>query len=108
VVDRVADTIVYGSLFISEGLRGAQLSAGLAFGSLVVGLLVSHLRAQAETSGAPLTEGLFQRAERVVVLAIGLIIPGALVPALSLLTAMGALTVAQRLVAAWRRLPRTG
>lgn len=108
VVDRVADTIVYGSLFISEGLRGARLSAGLALGALIVGLFVSHLRAQAEASGATLTEGMFQRPERVLVLALGLTIPGALVPALALLTAMGTLTVAQRLVAAWRRLPRTG
>jgi CDP-diacylglycerol--glycerol-3-phosphate 3-phosphatidyltransferase len=108
VVDRIADTIVYGVLFISEGIRGERLSAGLALGGLVVGLLVSHLRAQAEASGATMTEGLFQRPERVVVLTLGLIIPGALVPALGLLTAMGALTVAQRLVAAWRRLPRTG
>jgi CDP-diacylglycerol--glycerol-3-phosphate 3-phosphatidyltransferase len=108
VVDRVADTIVYGSLFISEGLRGAKLSSGLAFGSLVVGLLVSHLRAQAEASGATMTEGMFQRPERVVVLVLGLIIPGALVPALAILSVMGALTVAQRLVAGWRRLPRAG
>jgi CDP-diacylglycerol--glycerol-3-phosphate 3-phosphatidyltransferase len=108
VVDRVADAIVFGTLFISEGLRGARLSAGLALGSLVVSLLVSHLRAQAEASGATMTEGMFQRLERVVVLFLGLTIPGALVPALALLTAMGALTVAQRLVTAWRRLPRTG
>jgi CDP-diacylglycerol---glycerol-3-phosphate 3-phosphatidyltransferase len=108
VVDRVADSIVYGSLFISEGLRGARLSAALALGSLVVGLLVSHLRAQAEASGATMTEGMFQRPERVVVLSLGLVIPKALIPALAVLTAMGALTVAQRLVTAWRRLPPNG
>jgi CDP-diacylglycerol--glycerol-3-phosphate 3-phosphatidyltransferase len=108
MVDRVADTIVYGSLFISEGLRGARLSAGLALGGLVVGLLVSHVRAQAEASGATMTEGMFQRPERVVVLVLGLIIPGALIPALALLTVMGTLTVGQRLIAAWRRLPPTG
>jgi CDP-diacylglycerol---glycerol-3-phosphate 3-phosphatidyltransferase len=71
-------------------------------------LLVSHLRAQAEASGATMTEGMFQRPERVVVLSLGLIIPKALIPALAVLTAMGALTVAQRLVTAWRRLPPNG
>jgi CDP-diacylglycerol--glycerol-3-phosphate 3-phosphatidyltransferase len=105
VMDRVADTIVYGSLFVSEGMRGAELSAGLALGALVAGLLVSHLRAEAEGLGVSMTEGMFQRPERVVVLFLGLVIPGALVPALALLTAMGAATVAQRLVTAWRRLP---
>jgi CDP-diacylglycerol--glycerol-3-phosphate 3-phosphatidyltransferase len=107
VMDRAADTIVFGSLFVSEGIRGARLSAGLALGALVVGLLVSHLRAQAEALGASMTEGMFQRPERVVVLFLGLVVPRALVPALALLTAMGAATVAQRLVAAWRRLPPT-
>jgi CDP-diacylglycerol--glycerol-3-phosphate 3-phosphatidyltransferase len=108
VVDRVADTIMFGALFVSEGLRGSMVTAGLALGALVAGLLVSHLRAQAEALGVTMTEGVFQRPERVVVLFLGLTIPGALVPALALLTAMGAVTVAQRLVAAWRRLPRTG
>jgi CDP-diacylglycerol--glycerol-3-phosphate 3-phosphatidyltransferase len=105
VMDRAADTIVYGSLFVSEGMRGAHLSAGLALAALVVGLLVSHLRAHAEALGAPITEGMFQRPERVVVLFLGLVFPGALVPALALLTAMGAATVAQRLAVAWRRVP---
>jgi CDP-diacylglycerol---glycerol-3-phosphate 3-phosphatidyltransferase len=108
VMDRVADALVYGSLFISEGLRGARLSAGLAVGSLIVGLLVSHLRARAEASGVTMTEGMFQRPERILMLSLGLAIPGGLVPALVLLTAMGTLTVAQRLVTAWRRLPPAG
>jgi hypothetical protein len=54
-----------------------------------------------------MTEGMFQRPERVVVLFLGLVVPGALVPALAILTAMGSATVAQRLIAAWRRLPRS-
>jgi CDP-diacylglycerol--glycerol-3-phosphate 3-phosphatidyltransferase len=108
VMDRAADTIVFGSLFLSEGLRGARLSAGLALGALVVGLLVSHVRAQAEAFGTTMTEGMFQRPERVGVLFLGLVIPGALVPALALLTVMGGATIAQRLVTAWRRLPRAG
>jgi CDP-diacylglycerol--glycerol-3-phosphate 3-phosphatidyltransferase len=107
-MDRAADTIVFGSLFLSEGMRGARLSAGLALGALVAGLLVSHLRAQAEALRISMTEGMFQRPERVVALFVGLVIPGALVPALALLTALGAATVAQRLVTAWRRLPPAG
>lgn len=105
VADRIADTIVYGSLFLAEGMRGGELPAALALSSLVVGLLVSHVRAQAEAAGATMTEGMFQRPERVVVLALGLTIPHVLVPALAVLTAMGAVTVIQRLAGAWRRLP---
>lgn len=105
VLDRVSDTIVYGCLFLSEGLRGARVSAGLALSSLVLGLLVSHLRARAEAEGASMTEGVFQRAERVMLLVVGLVIPGTLVPALVVVTAMGTVTAAQRLVGTWRRLP---
>jgi CDP-diacylglycerol--glycerol-3-phosphate 3-phosphatidyltransferase len=105
VADRITDTMVYGSLFLAEGIRGGELPAALALSSLVVGLLVSHVRAQAEAAGATITEGMFQRPERVVVLALGLTIPRALVPSLAVLTAMGAVTVVQRLAGAWRRLP---
>ena len=105
VVDRASDAVVLGSLFVSLAIQGQVVLAGLCLASLVVSLLVSDVRAQAEAAGVRVQEGLFQRAERVVVLVIGLTVPGALGPALLLLAVMGTLTAAQRVVAAWRRLP---
>jgi hypothetical protein len=54
----------------------------------------------------PLTEGLFQRLERYVALMIGLPVPGALLPALLILTVLGAVTVAQRGWSAVTRIAR--
>jgi CDP-diacylglycerol--glycerol-3-phosphate 3-phosphatidyltransferase len=71
---------------------------------MVVSLAVSHVRAEAEALGVSLTEGFFQRIERYIALVIGLMLPGALTPVLALLTALGAITVVQRLSSGWSQL----
>jgi len=104
-LDRISDLILFGTLFWVLDRQGHELGAALALTSMVVSLLVSHIRAEAEAVGVTLTEGFMQRLERYVLLMIGLIVPGSLVPVLALLTALGAFTVLQRGVSAWRRLP---
>ena len=106
VVDRVSDAIVFGTLFWSLAGQGHRLAAALALTSLVVTLLVSQVRAEAEALALSMTEGFVQRLERYVLLMIGLIVPGALLPVLVALTALGGLTVTQRLVSAWVQLGR--
>ena len=61
---------------------------------------MSHIRAEAEAAGVTVSEGLFQRLERVIALVIGLLIPGAMTPVLVVLALLGVVTVAQRIVAA--------
>jgi CDP-diacylglycerol---glycerol-3-phosphate 3-phosphatidyltransferase len=104
VVDRASDLIVFGALFWALSGQGKTLQAALAVSSLLVTLSVSYLRAQAEAMGVSITEGLMQRLERYVALMVGLTAPGALLPVLILLTALGGATVAQRLWSAWRQL----
>ena len=106
VLDRVSDMILFGTLFWSLAGKGERLSAALALSTLIVTMLVSHLRAEAEAMGLSLTEGFMQRLERYVLLMIGLTLPGALTPVLAILTALGALTIAQRGVLAWGQLRR--
>jgi CDP-diacylglycerol--glycerol-3-phosphate 3-phosphatidyltransferase len=105
VIDRVADAIVFGALLYSLIGQGRTTEAGLALAALIVSLLVSHLRAEAEAAGLKLPGGLFQRLERYLALMVGLTAPGALLPALAVLSALGALTALQRFAIAWRRLP---
>jgi len=105
VIDRIADAIVFGALLYSLVGQGRTTEAWLALAALVVSLLVSHLRAEAEAAGLKLPGGLFQRLERYLALMVGLTAPGALLPALAVLAALGALTALQRFVMAWRRLP---
>ncbi len=87
---------------------GRRLEAALALVTLVIALSVSHIRAEAEAAGVSLSEGYFQRLERYVAMMIGLPVPGALLPALAILTVLGAVTVAQRLWSAIARVSALG
>ena len=104
VLDRVSDMILFGALFWSLAGRGERLAAALALSTLIVSMLVSYIRAEAEAMGLSLTEGFMQRLERYVLLVIGLIVPETLTPVLAVLTALGTLTVVQRGVLAWGQL----
>ena len=105
---RISDGVIFGCLFWSLARQGADLNAALALVTLVVTLLVSHLRAEAEAAGIALSEGLFQRLERYLATIVGLVIPGALRPVLVLLAGLGGLTVLQRGWSAARRLAASG
>ena len=106
VTDRISDIVLFGTLFWSLAGRGQghRLSAALALSTLIVSMLVSHIRAEAEAERVALTEGFVQRLERYVLLMIGLTAPGALTPVLALTTALGSITVAQRGASAWHQL----
>jgi phosphatidylinositol phosphate synthase len=108
VVDRVSDVILFGCLYWSLAGQGHRLLAGLSLASLFVSLLVSYIRAAGESLGLSPSEGVFQRLERYVVLLVGLMVPGALLPALLLLTGLGGFTVLQRTVSVWRGLEASG
>ena len=103
VLDRVSDTILFACLFWNEAAQGHDVAAALALSTLAIALAVSHIRAEAEAAGVVLSEGVFQRLERYVALILGLLVPGALVPMLAILVALGAATVLQR---GWSALQR--
>ena len=74
--------------------------------ALLGSLLVSYTRARAEAQGLECQVGLFTRAERVVVVALGLLlsqIPNALVIALAIIVVFSFFTVGQRLVYVWQQ-----
>lgn len=102
VLDRVADMILFSCLFWDLASAGETVAAALALVTLVVSLSVSHVRAEAEAAGVKLTEGLFQRLERMLAMMIGLLIPGAMLPVLVVLATLGAVTMLQRAFAALR------
>jgi phosphatidylglycerophosphate synthase len=108
VLDRVADVILFGCLFWSLAGQDLRLEAALALLTLVIALCVSHVRAEAEAAGVRVTEGYFQRLERYVAMMIGLPIPGALLPALAVLTVLGAVTLAQRVWSAVTKVVAAG
>ena len=105
-LDRVSDGILFGCLFWALAGQGHHTSAILALCTLSISLVVSQIRAEGEALGVKLSEGVFQRLERYVALIIGLTAPGALLPVLAILTALGGITIAQRVWSAWRGLSK--
>lgn len=94
--DRVSEAaVLFGVLWYALD-RGHDDQAALAFVAIVGSLLVSYVRARVEGLGGRLTDGLFTRAERVVLLALALIF-GFLRGALWVLAVLTLVTAAQRL-----------
>lgn len=101
-LDRYSESIVLGGVLIyllttSDYFAGALLVFAATTGSL----LISYARARAEAAGYRASVGLLARPERVLVLAIGLII-GQLLPALWILALGTHLTVLTRIAHVWR------
>ena len=75
VLDRYSEALVLGGLLI--WIVRADLGVVpvlLCYATIVGSLLVSYVRARAEGAGIPLTQGFFARPERIVVLAVGLLL----------------------------------
>ncbi len=70
--------------------------------TLAGSLLVSYIRARAEVAGLECQVGFFTRAERVIVLALGLLL-NQVVIALAVIAAFSLITVVQRLVYVWQQ-----
>ena len=96
-VDRISEAAILCGLLIWYIPRGASLEIVLIFAALIGSFLVSYIRARAEGLGWQCQVGLFTRAERVIVLAIGLLVNQIFI-ALCVLVVFVCITVVQRLV----------
>jgi CDP-diacylglycerol--glycerol-3-phosphate 3-phosphatidyltransferase len=101
VVDRVSEAVILCGLLIWYIPQEANLEIMLIFIVLIGSFLVSYIRARAEGLGWQCQVGLFTRAERVIVLAIGLLInqifTRSIIVALCILAIFVFITVGQRL-----------
>jgi CDP-diacylglycerol--glycerol-3-phosphate 3-phosphatidyltransferase len=98
VLDRLSEAAVLGGLAYYYAERGDELEVGLCFAALAGSIMVSYIRARAQGLGYELKEGLFTRAERVILLSVGLIINQTVI-ALWILAVMANVTALQRLLA---------
>ncbi len=105
MLDRMSEAAVLGGLAFYYAERGREEEVVLCFAALAGSLLVSYARARAQSFGFDLREGVFTRAERVILLSGGLII-GQVRIALWLLAVLTNATALQRLYATWERLGR--
>ena len=100
VSDRVSDALLLGG--VAWHLTGSDGElAVLALAVLAVTMLVSYERAKAESLGLNARGGVMERAERLVLLGVGLAFD-ILVPVLWLMLALTTLTAVHRFVMVWR------
>jgi CDP-diacylglycerol--glycerol-3-phosphate 3-phosphatidyltransferase len=103
VIDRVTDSVLFGGVawyFASE--KSAHLAL-LPMAIMGVSSLISYERAKAESLGLYAKGGLMERAERIVVLCIGLLFDSLLVPIMWIMLVLTVITAIQRFVQVWKQ-----
>jgi CDP-diacylglycerol--glycerol-3-phosphate 3-phosphatidyltransferase len=105
VLDRLSEAAVLaGLLYHYTQIGGHTEEIVLVYAAIVGSIMVSYVRARAEGLGLELREGLFTRAERVILLGGALVIGfGLLRWALWILAVLSHLTAAQRVYAVWQK-----
>ncbi len=101
VCDRVADALLLGGVAWHLTSDSAELPI-LALAVVALSMLVSYERAKAEALGLSARGGVMERAERMVLLGVGLAFD-ILVPVLWVMLALTALTAVHRFVMVWRQ-----
>jgi len=94
-MDRVSEGVVFAAITYRFAVDGSGVLAAVVVLALLGSLLVSYVRARAEGLGGKCKVGLVTRAERVVLLAVGLL-SGLLPETIVLLAVMTGVTVVQR------------
>ena len=102
-LDRLVDMALLVGVAVYFAARGEAPHVLLAGTALITSVLVSYAQARAELVVPDFRVGLFERAERVVVLALGALF-GLLVPALWIISLGSAITVAQRFSKAYQEM----
>ncbi len=102
-VDRVTDIVLLGGVAWYLAGHESPHMAVLAFAVMGASALISYQRAKAESLGLDAKGGLMERAERVVLLCIGLLWDRLLVPVLWVMLALTVVTAIQRFVKVWRQ-----
>jgi CDP-diacylglycerol--glycerol-3-phosphate 3-phosphatidyltransferase len=105
--DRISEGVVFAAIAYHFAHHGQSLEAAVAVLALLGSLLVSYTRARAEGLGLECKVGIMTRAERVVLIAFGLM-SGLLAEAIYLLAALTAFSTTQRIVHTLRQLHPQG
>ena len=101
--DRVTDAFLLGGVaWHLQTAKGGHAGL-LPFAVLGVSTLISYMRAKAEIFGFDAKGGLMERAERIIVLCVGLVISSLLVPVLWVMLVLTSITAVQRFAKVWRQ-----
>jgi CDP-diacylglycerol--glycerol-3-phosphate 3-phosphatidyltransferase len=102
VSDRVADALIMGSVgyYLTSRHHGELVL--LPFAILTTTFLISYQRSKAESLGIAAKGGLMERAERMILLGVGLLATPLFIPVLWILLALTAMTAGGRFWRVWR------
>ena len=103
VADRVSDGVLLTGLAWYLATGHDPRTAALPVGVLLVSSVVSYERAKAESLGLTAKGGLMERAERMILLGLGILLPVILVPVLWALLVLTTGTAVGRFVRVWRQ-----
>jgi len=100
--DRLSEAVVFIGVLILYAPLGDVLMVAVIFVAMIGSFLTSYVRARAEGLGLACSVGLFTRAERVIILCLGLLFDKILI-ALAILVILSFTTVGQRLFHVWQQ-----
>ena len=102
-IDRVTDAVLLGGVaWFLASQRGAH-AAVLPFAVMAVSSLISYQRAKAEALGLTAKGGLMERAERIILLCVGLLFDSMLFWTMILMLVLVTITAVQRFFKVWNQ-----
>lgn len=103
VIDRVTDALLLGGVAWYLASNDSAHMSVLPFAVMAVSAIISYERAKAESLGLQAKGGLMERAERIILLCLGLLFDTLLVPILWIMLVLTTVTAVQRFVKVWRQ-----
>lgn len=103
VVDRLTDSVLFGGVAWYFASTESPHVALLPMAVMGTSSLISYQRAKAESLGLHAKGGLMERAERIIVLCVGLLFDVLLLPVMWVMLVLTAVTAVQRFLQVWRQ-----
>jgi CDP-diacylglycerol---glycerol-3-phosphate 3-phosphatidyltransferase len=103
VADRISDSLLFGGVAWYFASTQPGLLVMLPLAVLASSSVISYERAKAESLGFSAKGGIMERAERIILLALGLLFDVLLVPVLVIMLVLTVFTAAQRFFKVWNQ-----
>ena len=103
VIDRVTDALLLGGVAWYLASNDSAHMSVLPFAVMAVSATISYERAKAESLGLQAKGGLMERAERIILLCLGLLFDNLLVPILWIMLVLTSITAVQRFFKVWKQ-----
>lgn len=100
-VDRVTDSLLLGGIAWYLASEESPHMSLLPFAVMAVSSVISYQRAKAESLGIDAKGGLMERAERIIAMCLGLLVPVLLIPILWIMLVLTSITAIQRFAKVW-------